>query len=360
MLRGAIVGFGRMGITHYSILNTHPDVEMVAVCDSSDVMLKNLRRFTNVRVYSDACEMLDAVKPNFLIVATPTASHAEIAGAAVERGIHVFMEKPFTLSVRDGKHLVEQVTTRRLVNHVGYFLRFCPVFGMARDIIARGVIGEVKTYRNEMHGRTVLKSSKTSWRAARRMGGGCMFDFGSHCLDLSDFLFGPVNHVSGSELQSIYSTEVEDAFVSTLRHSSGLAGVVHINWSDESYRRPYNRVEVFGTLGKVVADRQEIRVYLRHSRSDVGLQQGWNVKYLPELEKGVRFSVRGSDYTEQLEHFVECVKTGKQSRCTFTDALRTDIIMERIREDAATNDHHVRKLSMTVENGAMPTVALVG
>ncbi|MCY2954761.1 MAG: Gfo/Idh/MocA family oxidoreductase [Planctomycetota bacterium] len=337
MLRGAVVGFGRMGITHYAILNTHPDVKMVAVCDSSDTMLKNLKRFTGVQVYTDLREMLDTAKPDFLIVSTPTASHAEIGVAAVERGVHLFMEKPFSLTVEEGQRLVEQADKRGIVNHVGYFLRFCPVFGTVRSMLGNGLIGELKTYRNDMFGRTVLKASKSSWRAAKKMGGGCMLDFGSHCLDLSDYLFGPVVHVSGSQLQTIYSAEVEDAFMSTLRHAGGVTGMVHINWSDESYRRPYNRLEVFGTQGRIVADRQEVRVYLREARPEAGVGQGWSVKYLPELEKGVRFSVRGSDYTEQIDHFIECLKTGQKPRCTFADALRTDVVIERIRKDAAAN-----------------------
>lgn len=337
MIRGAVVGFGRMGITHFSILNTHPDVQMSAVCDSSDVMLKNLRRFTHIGVYSDLDQMLVETKPDFLVVATPTASHATLALSALERGIHVFIEKPFTLDLAEAQRLVAHAEAQGVVNHVGYFLRFCPVFNAVRAIIANGDLGEPKTYRNDMFGRTVLRASKSSWRAARKMGGGCMLDFGSHCLDLADYLFGPVTAVGGSELRSIYSTEVEDAVFTTLRHANGVSGVVNINWSDETYRRPYNRLEVFGTKGKIIADRQELRVYLREPNISAGLQQGWNVKYLPELERGVRFSVRGSDYTEQLDHFIECVKTREPTRCTFADALRTDIVMERIREDAAAN-----------------------
>jgi predicted dehydrogenase len=337
MVRGAIVGFGRMGITHYSILNTHPEVQMAAVCDSSDVMLKNLRRFTDIGVYSDLDAMLDEVKPDFLVVATPTSSHTKLASAAIERGIHVFLEKPFTLDLLDAQRLVAQAEACGAVHQVGYFLRFCPVFNAVRTIIANGDIGEPMTYRNEMFGRTVLRTSKSSWRAAKKMGGGCMLDFGAHSLDLADYLFGPVNGVAGSELRSIYSVEVDDVVFTTLRHASGVSGFVHINWSDETYRRPYNRLEVFGTRGKIVADRQELRVYLREPNFSAGLQQGWNVKYLPELEKGVRFSVRGSDYTEQLDHFIECIKTGRPTRCTFADALRTDVVMDRIREDASPN-----------------------
>lgn len=346
MLKGAIVGFGRMGITHYAILNTHPDVKIAAVCDSSDVMLKNLKRYTDVQVFTDVGAMLKAVKLDFIIISTPTSSHAQIATQAVERGLHIFMEKPFTLAVEEGQGLAEAAKEQGIVNHVGYFLRFCPVFNAARDVIAAGLIGNVKTYRNDMFGRTVLKASKTSWRAAKKSGGGCMLDFGSHCLDLSDYIFGPAKGVSGSVMQSIYSLEVEDAFTSTLQHANGVSGIVSINWSDESYRRPYNRLEVFGTRGKVVADRQELRVYLREAAP--GYCQGWNVKYLPELEKGVRFAVRGSDYTEQLDDFVECVKADRTPRCTFADALRTDIVMECIRSDALRADGAARGVDVDV------------
>lgn len=334
MLSGAVIGFGRMGITHYAILNTHKDVKMVAVCDSSDAMLKNLTRFVDVRAFSDPERLVDVAKPDFLVIATPTASHAEIAEIAISRGIDIFMEKPLALTVEDGQRLVQAAREREVVNQVGYFLRFCPVVNAVRDMMRRGAIGEVMTYRNDMYGRTVLKPSKTSWRAAKKMGGGCMLDFGSHCLDLSDYLFGPVNHVSGSELRSVYSSEVEDAFMSTLKHANGISGVVQVNWSDESYRRPYNRLEIFGTMGRIVADRHEVRAYLRNARPDIGLEQGWNIRNLAELEKGVRFSVRGSDYTDQLDHFIHCIQASSKTRCSFADALRTDIVIDRIREDA--------------------------
>ena len=83
MLKGGLVGFGRMGITHYSILNTHPVVEFVAVCESSKFMAQNLSRHTPVRVFSEYEKMFDEVEMDFVIIATPTASHAEVVEAAM-------------------------------------------------------------------------------------------------------------------------------------------------------------------------------------------------------------------------------------------------------------------------------------
>jgi predicted dehydrogenase len=335
MLKGGIIGFGRMGLIHYSILNTHPNVQFVAVCDSSKFIIKNLKRYTSLNLFTDYREMLNKVGMDFVIVATPTVLHAEIVGTAIEKGLHIFVEKPFTLTVNKGSELVAKLNGKNLVNQVGYFLRFNEVILAVKSVVNDGMIGEVVHYKNEMYGRTVLRASRTSWRSKGEMGGGCMFDFASHCIDLADYLFGPVKLVSGSILKSIYSIDVEDAVYTTLMHQNGISGNIMVNWSDESYRRPYNRIEIFGTKGKIITDRQEYRLYLRQAKKDADFGKGWNIHYLPELEKGVRFSVRGSDYTSQLDHFIDCIKNNRQTACTFTDGLRNDYVIEMIKKDWA-------------------------
>lgn len=323
-----------MGITHYSILNTHPNVELTAVCDPQKALLNGLRQFKEIEKFTDYPQLFDSIDLDFAIVCTPTASHAEIGSAAAEKGIHLFMEKPFTLTLNEGTTLVNKMENSQLVGQVGYFLRFQSVFRTVKEILDEGLIGKISHYKNEMYGRTVLKPSKVSWRAKKKMGGGCMMDFGSHCLDLADFFFGSVQEVKGSMLKSIFSAEVEDAFFTHLIHKSGVIGSVAVNWSDESYRRPYNRIEIIGEKGKVIADRQEFRLYLREEDHKGRFDKGWNVKYLPELEKGARFIVRGPEFTEQLDHFVDCVgKIDTKTACSFEDALRTDQVMEMIRED---------------------------
>jgi predicted dehydrogenase len=343
MLRGALIGFGRMGITHYSILNTHPNVQFVAVCDSLKPLLNGLKRYKNIEVFTDYREMFDQARPDFAIVCTPTASHMEIGMAAMERGIHLFMEKPLTLDAKSGIDLVHHMSSKKLVNQVGYFLRFHCVFRAVKEFLQKGIIGKISHYKNEMYGRTVLHASKSSWRAEKKMGGGCMLDFGSHCIDLSDYLFGPVNKVSGSILKSIYSSEVEDIVLTNLWHDSGVVGSISVNWSDESYRRPYNRIEIYGDKGKIIADRQEWRLFLSEQDPEKRYCKGWNVGYLPEIEKGERFIVRGPEFTHQLDHFVACIqKKLLQSTCSFADAIRTDKVMDMIREDFLYNKAEIK------------------
>ena len=68
-LRGAVVGFGRMGMTHYSILNSSPSVDFVSVCDPSSFIRKNVEKHLRVKTYADYDRMLGETMPDFVIVA---------------------------------------------------------------------------------------------------------------------------------------------------------------------------------------------------------------------------------------------------------------------------------------------------
>lgn len=87
--------FRENGYNSFSILNTHPSVDVVAVCDSSDIMMKILKQYcTKVRTYTDYKRMMDEEKLDCVIISTPTDSHADVIKAAVQRNIHIFVEKP--------------------------------------------------------------------------------------------------------------------------------------------------------------------------------------------------------------------------------------------------------------------------
>ena len=112
MLRAGLIGFGRMGITHYSILNTHPSVEIVAVCDRSDTMLKILEKYVDVRIYSDYVKMIDEETLDFVIISTPTDSHAEIIKYAIDNDLHVFTEKPLCLREEELGQIVDLLNSQ--------------------------------------------------------------------------------------------------------------------------------------------------------------------------------------------------------------------------------------------------------
>ena len=150
MLRGAVVGFGRMGLTHYSILNRHPQVEFVAVCDSSAFILKNVVRHLGVPGYQDSDRMFRETKPDFVIVATPTALHAQVVESAIAHDAHVFVEKPFALTPEQGAGLLRRLQGKTLVHQVGYAMRFQDIFTRVKRLLDLGALGEVVTFRVDL------------------------------------------------------------------------------------------------------------------------------------------------------------------------------------------------------------------
>jgi predicted dehydrogenase len=336
MLKAGFIGFGRMGITHFSILNTNESVKVVSVSDSSKTLMNILGKYVDIRTYPDYREMIDREKLDFVIISTPTGSHAEIIKESIGNGLHVFTEKPFTLTPQEGKDALEHLEGMNLVNQVGYVNRFNEVFMEVRKLLDTGLIGEIKNFCSEMYGPTVLKDSQGNWRGKRKMGGGCMYEFASHCIDIVVYLIGPPEKVSGSIMQSIYSSGVDDLVMSNFIYKNGCTGSIMVNWSDETYRKPTNIVKIFGTKGKIIADKHMYKIFLKDEDQAQGFHEGWNTRYITDFAKSVRFYVRGNEFTRQLDYFVDCIEKGKADNLSsFAEAHKTDIIMEQIRNDSA-------------------------
>ena len=98
--RIAVVGLGKMGLSHLAIVNAQPELEVAAVCDASSIVLGVLEKYTGVVTYDDYGRMLREVELDAVLIATPSRTHASMVRAALERGLHVFCEKPFTLDVQ--------------------------------------------------------------------------------------------------------------------------------------------------------------------------------------------------------------------------------------------------------------------
>lgn len=334
MLKGGIIGLGRMGLVHFSILNTHPDIKIEAVCDNSKLVLSTFKKYVDVDTFSDYKEMIEKSDLDFVVISTPTSSHTEIANVAISNNIHIFMEKPFTMNAAEGKEILKLINGKALVNQVGYVNRFNEVFLQIKKHLDEKLIGEVQHFKFEMLSGTVLRDTKTGWRGKKKFGGGCLYEFASHCIDLAIYLVGQPDNIVGGVLQSVYSSNVEDIVSSTFLYNNGCSGTILVNWSDASYRKPTNRIEIFGKQGKITADRQSYKIFLNQDDKKYGFHKGWNTRYITDLAEGVRFYVRGNEFTRQLDYFIDCIKKKRtENVSSFAEALKADIVMEAIIND---------------------------
>jgi len=336
MIKAALVGLGKMGISHCAILGAHPDVDLVGVCDMSKLHRLAFDKYTRISTYTDYKKMIEEQQPECLFVATPTKFHAEMVEYALDKGIHVFCEKPFVLTTADGGRLVGKASERNLVNQVGYHNRFLGTFREAKRLADSGLIGEIYHVKGEAYGPVVLKEKGETWRSDTAEGGGCLYDYASHVINLMNYMVGPPTRVGGSVMPPIYSASVDDAVYSTFFYGNGASGQLSVNWSDETYRKMTTRVTLLGKAGKLIADATELKIHLREGVPQEQLEQGWNMKYLTELSLDIDFYLRGEEYSAQVDHFIQCVKSGQADNiCSFASALETDRVVEMIKADAS-------------------------
>lgn len=332
-----IIGFGRMGITHYSIINTHPDVEIISVADTSKVTLSILSKYIKtLKLFTDYKELIDSSKPDAILICTPPDLHYPIIKYAFERGIHIFCEKPFTANMLHAEELADLYYHSDLINQVGYVNRFSDVFNKAKTLIQSGLLGNIIRYKSEMFSCAITKKTNgDSWRDKKENGGGVVYEMASHLIDLNNYIFGPADCVGGTVLNKVFSNNVEDIVSTTLLYKNGLSGTLYVNWSDVSYRKPMIIIEILGTKGKIIADFYGYKIYLAEENNKLNFKKGWSVYTLPNINTPVPFYVRGNEFTRQLYHFADLVSQKETKNiCTFNDALKTQVIIDKMYIDS--------------------------
>ena len=337
MIKLAVVGLGKMGLSHHAMIHAHPRVEVAAVCDATGYVLDVLNKYTGVRTYTDFDAMLAEVPLDAVIIATPSSMHAKMVNAALAKGLHVFCEKPFCLDTKDGEQATRTANVKGLVNQVGYHYRFVGAFQEVKRLLDANAIGQVTHVLAEAYGPVVLKPKGSSWRTQRSEGGGCLYDYAAHPLNLVNWYFGAPKGVGGTVLNKIFSKETDDEVFGTLYFADGKSAQISVNWSDESYRKMSTKISIWGTAGRITADRQECQVYLRDTAAlPAGYQPGWNSRYTTDLTEPVWFYLRGEEYSAQLDYFVTCIeeKRAHHNVNSFESALATDKVISMMIADA--------------------------
>ena len=339
MIRLAIVGLGKMGLSHLAILRAHPQINLVAACDATTYLTDVLTKHAGLKCHSDFDRMLAEEQLDAVLVATPSKLHAGMVKAALERGLHVFCEKPFVLDVSDGEELVALAASKQRVTQVGYHYRFVGAFQEAARVVRSGALGTVHHVRAEAYGPVVLRPKGGTWRSAKGEGGGALYDYACHAIDLVNFVAGAPGSVSGVVRHGVFSRDVDDEVYCTLHYPGGASGQLCVNWSDESFRKMSTKISVWGTNGRITADRQECQIFLRESAADLpDAPAGWTVRYTTELTEEVWFYLRGEEYSAQIDYFVQSILRNRtDGENSFRSAIQTDRVVAMILSEAQTS-----------------------
>lgn len=210
----AIVGCGHIGKRHAEMAARNAEAELVALCDIADKTSLGIERF-EVPFFVSIDELLASdIQIDVLNVCTPNGMHSEHAEKALDKGIHIVVEKPIGLS----KAKCESVIFKALRNHKHVFAvmqnRYSPPSEWLKDIVENKIIGDVFTVQvNCYWNRDDRYYKKGGWKGTSDLDGGTLFTQFSHFIDIMYWLFGDVKNIQGKFADFTHkdSTDFEDS-----------------------------------------------------------------------------------------------------------------------------------------------------
>jgi 1,5-anhydro-D-fructose reductase (1,5-anhydro-D-mannitol-forming) len=182
------------------------------------------RRHGVPRVHGTVDDLILDAEVDAVYVATPPASHAEIALRVAAARKPCLVEKPMAASYAECTRMLAAFQRASVPLWVAYYRRALPRFLLVRDLLRGGSLGRVTSVQLELRQPLASAEAAQAWRFNRALaGGGLFYDMGSHAVDLLDFLFGPIEQVRGLSMNTGGAYEVEDVTVAIFRMPGGFA-----------------------------------------------------------------------------------------------------------------------------------------
>lgn len=346
-LKVAVIGNGGISGVHLRGYSLNPDVEIYALCDINEERLNRrgdeyhvdpARRFTDVNEMLAACPEIEAVS-----VCTWNAAHAQCAIAALNAGKHVLCEKPMAMTVEEAEAMQAAAEKNNRLLMIGFVRRFGNDCAIMKDFIDNGYFGDIY-YAKATYLRR--KGCPGGWFGDKaRSGGGPLIDLGVHIIDLCRYLMGNPKPVSvygatfnklgnRSNIKSkagyISQTRenadifnVEDLATAMIRFDNGSVLQIEASFS-LNIEKDEGVLQFFGTKAGAKLD-PELTIY-----SEIN-DYMTNVK----LANSTALSFDGL-FENEINHFVECVRTGKPCRNPAQDGVTLMKILTGIYKSAET------------------------
>jgi UDP-N-acetyl-2-amino-2-deoxyglucuronate dehydrogenase len=228
----ALIGCGKAGAIHAQALRKLPESRFVAVCDADRTWSQAFADRYGARAYVDAKEMLHAPDVQMVSICTPHPTHARLAVAAAQAGVHVLLEKPMAISLRDCDLAIAAAEELGVKLGVVSQRRFYEPVQRVKHAIEEGRIGRpilanlvVMGWRGEDYYR--LDPWRGKWETE---GGGVLVNQTSHHLDLLEWFMGPIEELFGYwDNLNHPGIEVEDTAVAVLRFENSALGTILVS-----------------------------------------------------------------------------------------------------------------------------------
>jgi len=302
-MRVGVIGVGSMGKNHVRVYSEIAD--LVGVTDVMQESSRSVAERFGVRSYETPQALLRDV--DAVSICTPTSEHLKVAMLAIEAGVDLLVEKPFTGRSSDAMKLVEMADRAKVTLASGFIERSNPIVGHTRNLVVSGRFGDVIS----------IASRRVSSFPARIRDVGVVMDLGIHDVDV-------LRYVKGSEVRSVYALggsynaqACEDFANLLLEFEDGGLGFIEVNWLT-----PMKVRKLSLTCSKAFVQADYIDQSMEVSSSSVKDLDPGNLFNLP-LELDVhRISVKKEEPLKvELENFLRAAKEGKEAPISGRDAV---------------------------------------
>jgi predicted dehydrogenase len=320
-IRSAVVGVG-VGWNHVEGYQSHPDVEIVGICDMNPKVLKERGDKFNIpedRRFDNFDDMVSKTKIDAISIALPNFLHEPVATKCLQHGMHVLCEKPLATDVASATRIAEAAEKANRTLMVCYNHRYRPEIMWLKDQLRTGDFGRIYAAKAGWMREGFIPAHGAWFTQKDKAGGGALIDLGVHVLDLALWLMGypkPVS-VSGSMFSefgvrgqktqprgaTLPTFDVEDSGMGFVRFAGGSVLQFESAWA--SHREP----KADGFFVRLFGSEAGANFYTAEPNGEtvavykyVSDQPSAIVPKLPNTTNGHRIAVH---------HFVDCVKNSK-------------------------------------------------
>ncbi len=256
-----IVGYGKVGAgAHRRWVTARETAKLVAVSDTTEVRRTAAQEENpDARIYERFEDLLADPNVDLVIVTTPPNSHRDLAVQAAEAGKHVFVDKPFAMTLGEAEAMLAAAQANGVVMHCHQSRRYDGEYRAILQAVRAGRIGRVEHVRRVWSQFGMgwatwgIEGFNPTWRVQRAFGGGMVYDYAPHLGDQVLHLIGePVRTVFADARGIRFSNEVDDHFSCLLRFEGG--ATAYLEASNLS-RLPAPHWYVIGTEGCITAEK---------------------------------------------------------------------------------------------------------
>lgn len=315
-----VIGTGWVAGAHIDTFSHIADCSVVAVCsrDRQKAAAKIARHKLTAQPYDSVAEFLKHPGLDVAVICTPHPNHPAETIAAARAGKHIVIEKPIALNRGDLKKMVAAVNAAKVTTSVCFELRWCGSVRNSKAMIEQGMIGRPFYGEASYYHGIGPWYGQWGWNIKKEMGGSALLTAGCHALDSLVWLMGgtvtEVAAMANTSRANKLKYEYDANSVALLRFENGAIGKVA---TSIECRQPYLfPVLIQGDAGSIWND-------------NFWTTKLPNVKTWAKLPAGMPDSGDVSDhpYQGQLEHFVDCVRTGKRPHNDLYNAAHIHEIM---------------------------------